>query len=389
MRDEELWEALDRGADGLDEIDFAHSAWERGMGMRRRRQLLTGGGLAAGVAAAALVFGLMGGGQQEALVQPGPAVLPTADVLVTDSPEPSAEEDRSTQSAAPTTEEVAVPEVAAPSEEPSPEPPTTPARPTDEPTEPSAAPTGPVAPVDPPTTGPPTTEPPTTEPPTTDPPTTDPAFPTDPVAYADALVQAWAAGDTARSGELAVDEVALALASYSSEGGWTFVPGMPWEDHPAAPDLAVLEYHHPGGGGSLQLAVEVAALGGPDAVVELDADAGPEQGVRPLADAPLISYAESFLHAWTAGDAQAVERLSSPGLVEQLTTFPTLEETGTVYTIQGFRAYRGEDIGVGVIMPEGSLGVWGWMLDLEPAVAVPGLDHGATRFGFSGDRKWL
>lgn len=87
MTHDEMWQALDRGADGVDEVDFATTAWSDGRGLRRRRQALTGSGLVAGGAAAvALAFTVLGGGELGASEPMVATSTPTVAMVVTDDP---------------------------------------------------------------------------------------------------------------------------------------------------------------------------------------------------------------------------------------------------------------------------------------------------------------
>ncbi|MFC6422209.1 hypothetical protein [Ornithinimicrobium tianjinense] len=88
-----LWEVLDRGAEGVEEVDFVAASWDEGLRMRRRRRALTATGLtAAGVGAVALAVVLGGGTGPDAGPLP-PAVTPTSDVLVSDTPSTTPTED--------------------------------------------------------------------------------------------------------------------------------------------------------------------------------------------------------------------------------------------------------------------------------------------------------
>jgi hypothetical protein len=87
MTHDEMWQALDRGADGVDEVDFATTAWSEGRRVRRRRQALTGSGLVVGGAAAvALAFTVLGGGELGASEPMVATSTPTVAMVVTDDP---------------------------------------------------------------------------------------------------------------------------------------------------------------------------------------------------------------------------------------------------------------------------------------------------------------
>lgn len=126
MSKDEIRAALEAGARDLDEVDFAASAWDRGMGMRRRRRAAAGAGLTTGVAALVLAVAVWGGGVGGA-PQTAPAITPTQDALITESEDGvAATEDEVevietatvTQTPEPTTpdEEVAAPAVSPPEE---------------------------------------------------------------------------------------------------------------------------------------------------------------------------------------------------------------------------------------------------------------------------------
>lgn len=88
MTRDELWEALDRAADDLDDVDLTEAAWRQGSSMRRRRQTLTTSGLVTGgIAAAVIAFALLGGGQATG-PDTAPAVTQTDDGALTSTDGP-------------------------------------------------------------------------------------------------------------------------------------------------------------------------------------------------------------------------------------------------------------------------------------------------------------
>ena len=219
------------------------------------------------------------------------------------------------------------------------------------------------------------------------------SYPSDPVRYADQLVQAWAARDGDAVARLAVREVELATGTWSTQDMW----GEPRDTDLALLDpqfagLRALTYHQEGVG-QLVVTLETAALGGEDAVVGLDYQlvTGTDR-VQRVPDSPFNTYADAFHEAIVARDAATLERLGS---AEIAATFMAREPgaTGGVIVDQGFLSYRDEPLNLLYSYPEADVVadpvlVYTQILELDHDLVLQGADHAVTRLNIVTDARW-
>lgn len=149
---------------------------------------------------------------------------------------------------------------------------------------------------------------PAAQPVTADPSPATASLPTEPVAYAEALLVAWAAQDPDHVAALAVEEVELATTTWLAGTGYEHQ-----RDQAVGDGLHAVWLEHPGAG-HVVVTLDTTALGAEDAVVGLDLDAGfpTEEPERP--DNALTAYGDAFLEALLAHDQDTLGELATPAV---------------------------------------------------------------------------
>lgn len=135
-------------------------------------------------------------------------------------------------------------------------------------------------------------------------------LPTEPVAYADALVVAWGAGDHATMEQLGTAEVVHILG----DGGgpnWQQVDSMEYAGS------TEVTYENTESGDHLMLRVDHGILteGGEQAVIQAQYTVAGDEVDLPTEPA---AYADALVVAWGAGEQAVVERMATPEVVHIL-----------------------------------------------------------------------
>lgn len=166
------------------------------------------------------------------------------------------------------------------------------------------------------------------------------AYPADPVAYADALVAAWAGGDTTEVAALAVDG----------------------DD-----------------------------LGDRDAVVGVDhlLHDGSADAFHRLTS-PVNDYVDTFHHAMTDRDEAVLERLGTDRASEEALAFDPAIQGTPVITDHGFLAFEGEPLGMlfRVADQQGHIEPETRVLELAPEIAAAGGSDGVARLDVITSARW-
>jgi hypothetical protein len=219
-------------------------------------------------------------------------------------------------------------------------------------------------------------------------PTEPTPYPSDPVAYAEALVVAWAAGDTDVVADLVVDEVELATGTWTTDTAWELERQDALDRFgDVGEGRQALFYTHPGGA-SMTVTLQTDGMGGQDAVVGLDYHLGTDPTVSfERLDGPVNAYVDTFHDALYAKDEEVLARYGTEQVTEEaLALGPPV--AGSVITDHGFLAFQGEDLGMIFTYEEQGAPSMSRLLELDPAVVPGGGDDGVVRLDIVTDRRW-
>lgn len=212
------------------------------------------------------------------------------------------------------------------------------------------------------------------------------SLPTEPVAYAEALLVAWAAQDPDHVAALAVEEVELATTTWLAGTGYEHQ-----RDQAVGDGLHAVWLEHPGAG-HVVVMLDTTALGAEDAVVGLDLDAGFPTEAPERPDNALTAYGDAFLEALLAHDQDTLGELATPAVaaVAQEHDPATYGERALP---AGFFSFQGEPLGLRFVYPDAApeafLAQYAQLLELDPAAAVAGEDHAVTRLTITADDRWV
>ena len=219
-------------------------------------------------------------------------------------------------------------------------------------------------------------------------PTEPTPYPSDPVAYAEALIAAWAAADTDVVADLVVDEVELATGTWTTDTAWALERQDALDRFGEIGEgRQALVYTHPGGA-SMTVTLETDGVGGPDAVVGLDYYLQAEAaGSFERLDGPVNAYVDAFHDALYAKDEVVLARYGTEQVTEEaLALGPPV--AGSVITDHGFLAFEGEDLGMIFTYEEQGAPSMSRLLELDPAVVPGGGDNGVVRLDIVTDWRW-
>lgn len=216
------------------------------------------------------------------------------------------------------------------------------------------------------------------------------AYPSEPGAYADALVAAWAAGDTERVADLAVDEVELGTGTWSTDTEWQLERT---DDLSSFGDVGqgrwAVHYSHRTQGASMTVTVEGDDLGDGDAVVGVDyyLIARNADGFDRL-ESPVNDYVDTFHQAMIDRDEAVLERYGTHrATTEALAHDPAVE--GTLVTDHGFLAFQDEPLHMLFSFPDHQdPSDLTRMLDLDARTAAEAGEDGVLRLNVLTDSRW-
>ncbi|MFB9731672.1 hypothetical protein [Ornithinimicrobium kibberense] len=216
-------------------------------------------------------------------------------------------------------------------------------------------------------------------------------YPTYPEDYAQALVEAWADGDSARVAELTVDEVGLAMGTWTTDAAWgtTRVDSLDGHGDVGLRRWAVY-YEHPSGA-SMTVTVDGDELGGQDAVVGLDYYlGGAAADAFERTDSPVNDYVDTFHRGIVARDAAVLERLGTDRATQEALVHDPAVDESSVITDHGFLSFEDEPLHMlyHVTGPQDASPDLTRMLDLDPRTATDGGDDGVLRLNVLTDWRW-
>lgn len=215
-------------------------------------------------------------------------------------------------------------------------------------------------------------------------------YPTYPEDYAQALVEAWADGDSARVAELTVDEVGLATGTWSTDTAWerNRVDSLDAHGDVGLRRWAVY-YEHPSGA-SMTVTVDGDEMGRQDAVVGLDLYLdGAAADAFERRNNPVNGYADTVHEAILARDEAVLERLGTDRATQEALDHDPAVDGRSVITDHGFLAFEDEPLRMLYRVSGAQEGHGPTLtLDLDPRTAADGGDDGVLRLNVLTDWRW-